>query len=117
MTIEGIIISLIVSLTETIFFEVLISRIMGIKDSRDIKIIILANLITNPCVVYIANALFLAGNFQILNVAVIIMEILVVIVEGLIFKKYLKFDKISPLKISLINNILSFTIGNIMNII
>jgi len=117
ITIKSVIISLLISLFSTEIYEVLISIMLGIREKRDIKVVILANLITNPIVVYTANLLLIKSNYIVLNTVIIIMEVLVVIGEALIYKKYLKYDKKSPWIISLINNFLSFTIGNIINII
>ena len=50
-----LIISLIISLILTLVIELIVSDILGIEDKYDIKIIIIANCITNPTVVYIAN--------------------------------------------------------------
>ena len=117
ITIKNIIISLVLSLVLTLFHELIASLLMGIKDKNDIKIVILANLITNPCVVYISNLLVIFSNRIVLYISVAIMEISVIIIEGIIFKKYLKYDKISPYNVSLINNFVSFFMGNIFNLI
>lgn len=109
-----LIISLIISLILTLVIEIIMSVILGIKDKYDIKIVIMANCITNPTVVYIANCLILLNNNSIYIIAVAILEILAIIIEFLIYKKYLKFNEKSPLVISVINNIISFSLGLII---
>ena len=42
------------------------------------------------------------------------MEIMVVIVEGFIYKKYLKYDKLNPFFVSLILNASSYFIGGVI---
>lgn len=111
------ILSLLISLFLTIIIELTVSFIIGIRDKDDIKVVILVNICTNPIVVYIANCLMLFTNDFIYNIGVAILEILVVMVEFVLYKKYLKFDKVSPFVISLINNVISFSIGVIINYI
>lgn len=111
------ILSLLISLFLTIIIELTVSFIIGIRNKDDIKVVILVNICTNPIVVYIANCLMLFTNDFIYNIGVAILEILVVMVEFVLYKKYLKFDKVSPFAISLINNVISFSIGVIINYI
>ena len=109
-----LIFSLIVSLTLTLIIELANSVILGIRDTYNFKTIILANCITNPVVVYIANCMILLNKHSIYIISVTILEILAVVAEFLIFKKYLKFNKIPPLLISVINNVISFSFGLII---
>ena len=111
------ILSLLISLFLTIIIELTVSFIIGIRNKDDIKVVILVNICTNPIVVYIANCLMLFTNGFIYNIGVAILEMLVVMVEFVLYKKYLKFDKVSPFAISLINNVISFSIGVIINYI
>ena len=109
--------SLLKSLTKTLIIELIVSVVLGIKDKDDIKVIICANIITNPVIVNITNCIMLFNNMILYFYIVIILEIIVFIVEFIIYKKCLKFDKISPIVISLINNLSSFGIGVIINTI
>ena len=109
------IISLIVSLFLTVLIEISISFIIGIRDIEDLKVVFWANVITNPIVVYIANITQLLNNNLIYNSIVFIMEILAIITEFIIFKNFLNYKKKSPLLISSINNIISFTLGVIIS--
>lgn len=109
------IISLIVSLILTLIIEIAISLILGIRKCQDIFVIICANICTNPIVVYVSNCFKLLNKQYIYIIVVIILEILAVIVEFLIYKKYLKFERVKPLMISIINNAISFSIGLLIN--
>lgn len=109
------ILSLIISLCLTIIIELTISFIIGIRNKEDIKVIVWTNILTNPVVVYLANCLKLLNNNLIYNSLVIIMEIIVVIVEFIIYKKYLVFKDKTPMFISSINNIISFSLGIIIS--
>ncbi len=109
------IISLIVSLLLTIIIEISISFIIGIREKEDLKVVFWTNVLTNPVVVYIANCVKLLNNNVIYNIIVFIMEVLVIIVEFSIYKKFLDYKKKSPLLISSINNIISFSLGIIIS--
>ena len=108
--------SLIISLVLTLIIELIISLIIGIREKEDIKIIICANVLTNPIVVFIANIVILLDNNIIYDIVVAILEISAFITEAIIFKKLLKFNKISPWLISFINNLISFSLGVIINL-
>lgn len=109
--------SLIISLILTIFIELLISILIGIKRRNDIITIITVNTLTNPIVVFISNVL---KSFKIALLywgIVVIIELIIVFIEGKIYEKVLNFKKISGLKLSFINNSISFTIGIIIVIL
>ena len=110
------IVSLIVSLILTLFIELSISMLLGIKSNNDIKVVICANLCTNPVVVYIANYLkIISYGWKYYNIVILLLEIVAILVEFKLFNRYLKDYKKSALWLSIINNVLSFTIGIIIN--
>ena len=109
------ILNLINSLLLTLIIELTTSFIIGIRNKEDIKVVIWANILTNPVVVFLANSIKLLNNNLIYNSIVLIMEIIVVIVEFVIFKKYIEFKGKSSIFISTINNIISFSIGIIIS--
>ena len=109
--------SLIISLILTLVIEIIVSKILGIREKDDFIIIICANIITNPIVVFIANCLVIFENDIVYNIVVIIMEIIVVFVEGVIFKKALNYKDKKPLLISFINNATSFLLGLVLSIL
>ena len=103
--------SLIISLVLTLIIELAISLIIGIRDEEDIKIVICANVITNPIVVFVANCIYKLNNQTLYYGVVLVLEVLAIITEGIIFKKFLKYKKISPMKVSIINNVISYSLG------
>ncbi|MBR3614470.1 MAG: hypothetical protein IKL55_04765 [Clostridia bacterium] len=107
--------SLIRSLILTIIIEVPIAIILKIRDKEDIKIIFFANVLTNPIVVFSANLILLLNNNFIYYLAVIILEIMAIVVECVLYKKYLVFKEKSPLFITCISNIISFLLGVVIN--
>lgn len=109
------IISLIISLLLTIIIEISISFIIGIRNIEDLKVVLWVNVLTNPVVVYISNFLKLFNNNVMYIILVCIMEVVVIIVEFVIYKKHLDYKEKSPLLISIINNIVSFSLGIIIS--
>lgn len=99
----------------TIIIEVLVAYILKIRDKKDILNIILVNILTNPLVVSIPIFMLVKYNYKMRIISLIILEILTVIVEGLIYLKVLKYKKVNPFIISLILNLSSYLIGEIIN--
>ena len=99
----------------TILIELTLALILGIRDKKDIINVILVNVITNPVVVMSQILLYLRFGYKIEIIGVAILEILVVPVEGLIYKKVLKYNKINPILLSLILNASSLIIGGFIN--
>lgn len=108
--------SLMTSLFLTLIIELTITVLMGIRTKEDIRVIICANVCTNPVVVYIVNCVsIISGKLLIYWITVAILEIFAVIVEYIIYKKYLKFNRINPFVISLMCNVISFGTGLVIN--
>ena len=101
----------------TIIIETLIAIIIGIRDKKDILNVILVNIITNPIVVTIP--VYFNVRFGLLerNISLYILEILALVVEGFIYLKTLKYKKINGFIISLILNLSSYLIGEVINYI
>lgn len=99
----------------TIIIEVIVAYILRIKDKKDISNIILVNVVTNPLVVSIPIYMMVKYNYNMRIISLIVLEILTVIVEGLIYLKVLKYKKMNPFIISIILNLSSYLIGEIIN--
>lgn len=107
--------SMIISLVMTIVTEVIIGICIKIRNKEDIKVIIFANILTNPVVVFCTNLIFTFGSQCAHIITVIIFEIFAVTIEYKIYKEFLKFKEKSPLYISIVSNMLSFFIGLIID--
>lgn len=103
------------SLICTIIIELVVSIILGIRNKKDILNVILVNIITNPLVAVIPVYFNFFYSLKMRNIALIILEILTLIFEGYIYKKYLNFKKLNPFLISLILNCGSYFIGEVIN--
>lgn len=79
-----------------------------------LKQFLLINLITNPLIVLIFNILSLM-NFKHILIAIIILEMLVVIVEGKLYKVFLKENKNKWYINSLILNLSSYLVGIVIS--
>ncbi len=102
---------MILCLTVTILTELLTALILKIYNKTDILNIVLVNILTNPLLVSLLYLVFLKYGVIAKIIFEIAMEILIFIVEGAIYKKYLKYDKINPFLISFILNATSYFIG------
>lgn len=114
MTIDELPIVMARCLFFTILIELIVALILKVRDKKDILNIILVNTMTNPLLVSLT--VYITYN-RIFNriLSVIILELLVVLIEGFTYKKVLKYKKINPFILSLILNASSYFIGEIIN--
>ena len=108
--------SLMVSLILTLIIEVTLALLANVRDEDDIFTVIFASVVTNPVVVFTVNMIMLLNNYLLTRVVIYALEILVVFVEGFIFKKYMKKLKMNPYLFALYLNGFSFLIGEVINI-
>ena len=108
-----LILQMLINLVLTIIIELGFSLLIGIRKRNDINNIIYINCITNIVLNYIINICSFIFNKNVLIVYLIlgVLEILVVYIEYIYYKNNISFNKIKPLLLSIILNILSFTIG------
>lgn len=114
MNINELPLIMLICLSSTIVIELIMSLLLGIRNKKDILNVILVNIMTNPLVVSILMYITYNRLFNI-TISIIILEILVVLTEGFTYKKVLTFDKINPYVLSLILNISSYFIGELLN--
>ena len=88
-----------------------------VRSKSDQQVVILAQCITNPFI----NAIIIAnGFFNVIDpaVLVIILELLVIVVEAIIYQKaFSKQTKINPFIFSASLNIISFSIGKLIELL
>ena len=97
----------------TIIVELLGALILKVRNRKDFINIILVNILTNPIVVIIPIYINFKFSTIYYYISLIILEITAIIVEGLIYKKYLYYQRLNPFVLSLILNILSYISGEI----
>ena len=106
--------SLVVSLAVTLASELLVALIAG-KRGKDLALVCLVNIVTNPAVVLLY---FLAALYTELNRTAVkaVLETAAVLAEALIYRRYGdRFRR--PLLFSLCANACSFGIGVLINYI
>ena len=113
MSLNAFIYVMIRCLLLTIVFETSIAFLIGLR-KKDLLNVILVNIMTNPLVVSVPVYFNLAYGLKSRNVVLLILEIVTVIVEGLIYKKYLNYKKINGMWLSLLLNASSYLLGVII---
>ena len=114
MNINELPLIMLICLSSTIVIELIMSLLLGMRNKKDILNVILVNIMTNPLIVSILMYITYNRLFN-TTISIIILEILVVLTEGFTYKKVLTFDKINPYVLSLILNISSYFIGELLN--
>ena len=105
--------SILVCLALTVVIEAVFAFVFGVRSMRGQLAVLLANLITNP----VMNAMLTVVSFYLSPSAyyyfLVPAELIVVAVEGLIYKKTLSV-KLNPFLLSLILNVCSYALGTVI---
>lgn len=102
-------------LSLTIIFELLLAFFLSVRNLKDYLNIVLVNIITNPLVVTIPIYIQIKYGLTARWIILLMLEIMTIIFEGFIYKKYLNYKKMNPYLLSLILNGASYLIGEIIN--
>lgn len=114
MTLEQLPLIMLRALLLTLIIECAIAWILGVRSRDGQKVVFLANLMTNPLVVSIGAGVLLFLGRNMLFPITVIMEVIVVVVEGVVYRRYLDIDR-NPFFVSLACNTGSFLIGELLN--
>ena len=114
MLIRDLPVVLLRSLAITIIIEMIVAIILKYR-KKDLINVILVNILTNPLLNSIVVAINYYYGVTYRNISLIILEIMVLLIEGMIYQKYLKRRKINGYILSLILNLSSFLIGEVIN--
>lgn len=109
-----IISSLIKSFILTLIIEYIIIKLIFVKRKVFIPVF-LVNILTNPFVVYIYNIISLY-SLEYKDIVLIVLELLVVIVEGYVYRYLLEINIKKALIVSLISNIVAYLIGILLSL-
>ena len=94
----------------TILLECIVAFILGLRN-KDLILVVMVNIITNPPLVYICLALmYYLGVDKAYLITYLILEPIVIIVEWLIYRQYLN-KKTNYLLLSIILNVVSIIGG------
>ena len=114
---DKILFSLMISLAATLVVEGLLGYLLGIRTKRDIRLVILANIFTNPAVVYGSIIVSIYFGSVVYTVVVLSLELLAILGEALIYRRYLSVRLMNPFLLSFILNLASFFAGIMINLI
>ena len=94
----------------TITVELIVAKSLGVKDNQALLIVVAAQVFTNPIAVFITSALVdvVANDVQ-YWACVIVVELVVIAVEGLIYK--VKRVSNTPWTLSILSNLASVSVG------
>ncbi len=106
----GILWSLGLSLWVTLLLETAAALALGIRQRRDLLLVLLVNVLTNPVVVLTLNLFLLAGQTPPWYL-VAILETAAVTIEALLYRSRLEYRRIHPFLLSLILNSISYIGG------
>ncbi len=114
-----ILLSLGESLVLTLAVELLTALLLQVRGRKNIVVIFLANLLTNPIVNYCAYwALYVFGGHGLYSALIIaFLELAAVLAEYLIYKHLLSFERFGKLKLALLLNAASFSAGLIISVV
>lgn len=99
----------------TILIEGGLAFLLGVRKKSDQLLVLLVNVVTNPVVVASSALINVYCGSQAVTVYKGIIEITVLIVEGIIYCKMIDFKKINPFLISFTLNLASFLSGVVIN--
>ncbi len=105
---------MLICLTATIFSEVFLAIILGIRKRKDIFNVILVNILTNPLLVSITVALNFYLGLNARHIGLLVLEIGAFLIEATIYKNVLENKKINPYLLSLLLNFFSYLVGVII---
>ena len=94
----------------TLVLEEGLALILGARSS-DLLVILLCNTLTNPAAVGFNAVLTQMAGVPVW-VSLLVLEAVVVLVEGLIYSRLLTFRKVRPMVLSLLLNTVSFVVGS-----
>lgn len=106
---EALLTTLVVSLTLTLILETGLFLLIGKRDKKDLLLVVMVNILTNPVVVLLYWLMALRTSWN--RVIVIVpLEIFAVLIEGYYYKKYGRKFK-NPYLFSFSANMFSYWIG------
>lgn len=110
---SGILLSLLQSLLLTLTVELFLAFALGVRHGKDLFIVALVNLLTNPVVNYCSYwAIYFFTARSVCTVLIMLaLELSAVFVEFLIYRRLLTYDRIGKLKLSFLLNGASFLMG------
>lgn len=105
---------MILCLGVTEIIEIIVALLIRLREKKDLLNVLLVNVLTNPFLISTSYFIFIKYGNTSKKIYEIIMEVLIFLVEGMIYNKYLKYKKLNAYIVSLILNLSSYFIGGII---
>ena len=99
----------------TISIEVGVALLLKVRKKKDILNVVLVNTLTNPIVVSIPFLCLIKIGYASYQPVFYMLELITLFVEGFIYQKVLEYKRINPYILSIILNLSSYFIGEIIN--
>lgn len=100
------------NLVATMIIEVPLAILLGVRSQKDIETVFWLNCLTNPILVTILYFLMKTSlGDPALNGILFLMEIVVVITEGMVYRLYLQRKPMNPFLLSFLLNAVSYGAG------
>ena len=95
--------------------ELPVGFFLGARSFKQFITMALINIMTNPAVVLCRFAMVMyCHSFE--PIEILVLELLVIAIEGFMFSKFISFNQKNPYFISFILNVLSYGIGELIKI-
>lgn len=105
---------MILCLIVTEIIEIMVALLIKLKDKKDLINVFLVNILTNPILVSTSYFIFIKyGNIN-KKIYEIVMEVLIFLVEGMIYKRCLNYKKMNAYIVSFVLNLFSYFVGGII---
>jgi hypothetical protein len=107
---------LLLALLGTELIELSVAWLLGVRQKRDLMNLGLINIITNLPFNFLLFLIVTLVNVSIFQYWLIVLffEVIVAIIEAGLFKQFILFNKIKPLRLAIILNATSFMVGVII---
>ena len=104
--------NLAISIILTVIIEYIVIKALFLKKEKTISAVILANVLTNPIVVYLYNISYLIGfSIYATYILLILLELLAIFIEAYVYSEILILEKRKSIIISSIANIIAVILG------
>ena len=111
---EAILFSLLKSLGVTLILELAAGVLLGYRSGRDLLLIFLVNVLTNPLLGLILDGIYLGLGIFPGWLILLPLEGAVVLSEGMLYRRRLSRESMNPFLLSLILNAISFLGGRMI---
>ena len=99
----------------TVLIEAAGAAVLGVRDKRDFLNVILVNVMTNPVVAVLPVYMNIRYGIGARHAALAALEAFAVLSEAAVYKRFLRYEKLRPLVLSIVLNAMSYFCGVFIN--